>query len=104
MVLNSSFVLTKEKWEEQTLKVIAALRLPFKALKHAELKRWITMAMAAKQPLSLFTPFVTRQKLVEQVQTSQASVLSLLRPAQRISLALDYWTSPNHYPFMAITG
>jgi hypothetical protein len=39
MVLNDSFILTKEKWEEQTLKVITALRLPFKALKHAELKQ-----------------------------------------------------------------
>ena len=67
MVLNNSFILTKEKWEEQTLKVIAALRLPFRALKHTELKRWITMAMATKQPLSLFTLFVARQKLVEQV-------------------------------------
>ena len=104
MVYNGTFVLTKEKWEEQTLKVIAALRLPFKALEHTELKRWITMAMAAKQPLSLFTPFVARQKLIEQVQTTQVAVLSLLRPTQRISLALDCWTSPNHYSFMAITG
>jgi hypothetical protein len=38
MVLNGSFILTKEKWEEQTLKVIATLRLSFRALKHAELK------------------------------------------------------------------
>jgi hypothetical protein len=104
MVLNGTFTLTKEKWEEQTLKVIAALRLPFKALEHAELKRWITMAMAARQPLSLLTPFVARQKLIEQVQVAQTSVLSLLRPGQRISLALDCWSSPNHYSFMAITG
>jgi hypothetical protein len=104
MVFNGSFILTKDKWEEQRLKVIAALRLPFRALEHIELRRWITMAMAARQPLSLLTPFVARQKLVEQVQTSQASILSLLRPQQRISLALDCWTSPNHHSFMAITG
>jgi hypothetical protein len=104
MVFNGSFILTKDKWDEQTLKVVAALRLPFKALEHTELKKWITMAMAARHPLSLLTPFVARQKLVDQVQIAQASVLSLLRPGQRISLALDCWSSPNHYAFMAITG
>jgi hypothetical protein len=36
--------------------------------------------MAARNPLSLLTPFVARQKLVDQVKTAQRHVLSLLRP------------------------
>lgn len=103
-IINGAFSFDADKFHHQTLKVIAALKLPFRSLNNIELQRWIKMAMYAKRPISLLTPFVARNRLVEQVNLERQALLQRISPHQRLALALDCWTSPNGLPFLAITG
>jgi hypothetical protein len=84
--------------------MIAALRLPFRALESMELRRWVHMISLAPGIPTLMPASTARQRLTGQVQRGREQILSKLVPGSKISLAVDCWTSPNHYAFMAITG
>ena len=84
--------------------MIAALRLPFRALDNIELRRWIRMASFARKPPEFLRPKDVREGLQTQVEIGREKTLALLSPAAKISLAVDCWTSPNKLAFMAITG
>jgi hypothetical protein len=91
-------------FNDQTLRVIAALRLSFRSLENIELRKWIRMASYARTPPLLMTTGDIQSQLASQVANGQHSILALLPPTAKISIAIDCWTSPNHLAFMAITG
>jgi hypothetical protein len=86
------------------MKMMIALRLPFRSLDHIELKKWIRMASYASSPPILITPRQLQRSLLEQAEITRQSVLSRLPLNTKISTALDTWQSPNKLAFMAITG
>ena len=86
------------------MKMIIALRLPFRALDNIQLKKWIRMACFASSPPQLLSPYQLRESLQEQAILARASVLAKLPEKAKIATALDTWQSPNKLAFMAITG
>lgn len=94
------------EYDLQTLRVVAALRLPFHALDHDELLRWvytIRNAPPSWQPRVLASKAV-RPLMQQQVPLRQKEIMSRLPAKAKMSIAIDCWTSPNHHSFLAITG
>lgn len=95
----------QEEFYDQTLRVIAALRLPFRALDNVEFRRLIKMASLSNgQHLRLLVPSTARQRLNEEIISGYKDILEQLPSGAKISLALDGWSSPNNIHFQAITG
>jgi hypothetical protein len=90
----------------QTLRLVAALRLPFRALDNIEFRRFIKMAALAPsiEQLRLLGSVTARSRLDDYVAGQRQKLLELLPPGAKISLAIDGWTSPNKLHFLAILG
>jgi hypothetical protein len=79
----------QEAFNQQTLRVIAALRLSFRSLENIELQRLIRMASLAHSPPELLKPGAVRERLQQQVNTGRDETITLLPPTAKISLVIN---------------
>jgi hypothetical protein len=84
--------------------MICALRLPFRAIEHIELKKWVRMASFASSPPKIMSADEVTDLLKKQVNASRDTLLSRLCQGSKISIAADCWQSPNKYSFLAVVG
>ncbi|KAI2913801.1 hypothetical protein CBS147320_10459 [Aspergillus niger] len=94
---------TKAQLEEQLLKTITCLRLPFQIVEDNEFQRLLNLVRSGPQGVELPSAKTLRRRLREAVVTQQEMQLRDLPEDAKVSLALDCWTSPFQQAFMAIT-
>jgi hypothetical protein len=104
IVLDNIESFDQETFNEQTMKMICALRLPFRAVNNLEFKKWIRMASFAKSPPRILSPYDITKALAETAERSRSLMLARLPPSAKLSIALDTWQSPNKHGFLAITA
>lgn len=73
-------------------------------IEHPEFHTLVALAQAADSPPEIPSAKTIRRRLQSTVQERQQSILRRLPPSTKLSVALDYWTSPFAQTFMAITG
>jgi hypothetical protein len=95
---------TKEQLEEQLLKTITGLRLPFQVVEDGAFQQLLNLVHSGTQRLDLPSAKTLRRRLRDAVVEQHASQLNDLPEGAKVSLALDYWTSPFQQAFMAITA
>jgi hypothetical protein len=95
---------TKEQLEEQLLKTITSLRLPFQVVEDSAFQHLLNLVHSGAQQLELPSAKTLRRHLRDAVIEQHASHLNDLPADAKISLALDCWTSPFQQAFMAITA
>jgi len=93
-----------EMFEAQTIKMICALRLPFRAIEHIEFKKLVRMASFAPSPPKIMSAYDATNLLKKQVDASRDALLSRLAQGSKISIAADCWQSPNKYSFLGVVG
>lgn len=91
----------------QTIRVVAALNLSFRALDNPELHKLLELARKCPSYQSL--PFIASRRVFGHLQAfaedgRQRALHSFQKKAGKISIALDCWTSPNRQSFLAVTG
>lgn len=94
---------TTFQFEEQLLKTITCLRLPFQAVENPVFQRLLNLLYSGSGALELPSAKTLRRRLRNAVTAQQESQLQDLPEDAKVSLALDCWTSPFQQAFMAIT-
>ncbi|KAI3052386.1 hypothetical protein CBS147353_11550 [Aspergillus niger] len=94
---------TKGQLEEQLLKTVTCLRLPFQIVEDTEFQRLLNLVRSGPQGVELPSAKTLRRRLREAVVTQQEIQLRDLPEDAKVSLALNCWTSPFQQAFMAIT-
>lgn len=89
--------------EEQLLKTITCLRLPFQTVENPVFQRLLNLVNSGTGVLELPSAKTLRRRLRNAVTIQQESQLQDLPEDAKVSLALDCWTSPFQQAFMAIT-
>lgn len=89
--------------EEQLLKTITCLRLPFQTVENPVFQRLLNLLYSGPGTLALPSAKTLRRRLRDAVTVQQESQLLDLPEDAKVSLALDCWTSPFQQAFMAIT-
>jgi hypothetical protein len=89
--------------EEQLLKTITCLRLPFQTVENPVFRRLLNLVSSGPGVLELPSAKTLRRRLRDAVTIQQESQLQDLPEYAKVSLALDCWTSPFQQAFMAIT-
>jgi uncharacterized CHY-type Zn-finger protein len=89
--------------EEQLLKTITCLRLPFQTVENPVFQRLLNLVNSGTGVLELPSAKTLRRRLRNAVTVQQESQLQDLPEDAKVSLALDCWTSPFQQAFMAIT-
>ncbi|KAJ5740168.1 hypothetical protein N7493_000040 [Penicillium malachiteum] len=95
---------TQLGWEEEILQFLTINRLPFHLIEHPTFHSLVHKAYSSPLPPTVPSANTIRRRLRGLGTDRQSSVLSLLPPSAKISIALDCWTSPFSQAFMAITG
>jgi hypothetical protein len=95
---------TKEQLEEQLLKTVTGLRLPFQVVEDSAFQHLPNLVHSGSQRLELPSAKTLRRRLRDAVIEQHSSHLNDLPADAKISLALDCWTSPFQQAFMAITA
>jgi hypothetical protein len=89
--------------EEQLLKTITCLRLPFQTVENSVFQRLLNLVYSGPGALELPSVKTLRRRLRNGVSVQQESQLQDLPEDAKVSLTLDCWTSPFQQAFMAIT-
>jgi hypothetical protein len=89
--------------EEQLLKTITCLRLPFRTIENPAFQELLNLVYSGPRVLELPSAKTLRRRLRDAVTTQQELQLQDLPEDAKVSLALDCWTSPFQQTFMAIT-
>ncbi|KAJ5350272.1 hypothetical protein N7541_007999 [Penicillium brevicompactum] len=89
--------------EEQILKTITCLRLPFQTVENPVFQRLLSLLYSGPGELELPSAKTLRRRLRDAVNCQQELQLQDLPEDAKVSLALDCWTSPFQQAFMAIT-
>ncbi|KAJ5268071.1 hypothetical protein N7524_006111 [Penicillium chrysogenum] len=89
--------------EEQILKTITCLRLPFQTVENPVFQRLLSLLFSGPGELELPSAKTLRRRLRDAVNCQQELQLQDLPEDAKVSLALDCWTSPFQQAFMAIT-
>ena len=95
---------TKEQLEEQLLKTITGLRLPFQVVEDVAFQQLLNLVHSGSPRLELPSAKTLRRRLRDAVIEQHMSQLKDLPEDAKVSLALDCWTSPFQQAFMAITA
>lgn len=95
---------TKAQLEEQLLKTITCLRLPFKIVEDPTFQDLLNLIHSGPRELEIPSAKTLRRRLRDAVTTRQKLQLEELPDDAKVSLALDCWTSPIQQAFMAITA
>ncbi|KAF4219054.1 hypothetical protein CNMCM5878_003909 [Aspergillus fumigatiaffinis] len=104
VITATSSQFTKEQLEEQLLKTITGLRLPFQVVEDSAFQQLLNLVHSGSQRLELPSAKTLRRRLRDAVIGQHASQLRDLPDDAKVSLALDCWTSPFQQAFMAITA
>ncbi|KAJ5316477.1 hypothetical protein N7476_006784 [Penicillium atrosanguineum] len=99
-----SYRFTQEAWEEKLLTFLTVSRLPFRLIEHPEFHYLIQIAQCAPSIPKIPSAKTIRYRLQTTVKERHQSILRKLPNHTKISIALNYWTSPFSQAFMAITG
>lgn len=94
---------TTSELEEQLLKTVTCLRLPFQTVENPVFQRLLNLLHSGPGELEIPSAKTLRRRLREVVAVQQESQLQDLPENAKVSLALDCWTSPFQQAFMAIT-
>ena len=94
---------TTVQLEEQLLKTITCLRLPFQTVENPAFQRLLNLVNSGTGVLELPSAKTLRRRFRNAVTVQQESQLQDLPEDAKVSLALDCWTSPFQQAFMAIT-
>jgi hypothetical protein len=94
---------TRAQLEEQLLKTITCLRLPFKIVEDPTFQDLLNLVHSGPRELEIPSAKTLRRRLRDAVTTRQKLQLEELPNDAKVSLALDCWTSPFQQAFMAIT-
>lgn len=89
--------------EEQLLKTITCLRLPFQTVENPVFQRLLSLLYSGPGELELPSAKTLRRRLRDAVNCQQELQLQDLPEDAKVSLALDCWTSPFQQAFVAIT-
>jgi hypothetical protein len=89
--------------EEQLLKTITCLRLPFQTVENPVFQRLLSHLYSGPGELELPSAKTLRRRLRDAVTHQQDLQLQDLPDDAKVSLALDCWTSPFQQAFMVIT-
>lgn len=95
--------LTTLQFEEQLLKTITCLRLPFRTVENPAFQGLLNLVYSGLGVLEIPSAKTLRRRLRDAVTTQQELQLQDLPEDAKVSLALDCWTSPFQQAFMAIT-
>ncbi|KAJ5267369.1 hypothetical protein N7478_010177 [Penicillium angulare] len=95
--------LTTFELEEQLLRTITCLRLPFQTVENPVFQRLLNLLHSGPEKLEIPSAKTLRRRLRNAVTAQQDSQLQELPEDAKESLALDCWTSPFQQAFMAIT-
>jgi hypothetical protein len=95
---------TKEQLEEQLLKTITSLHLPFQVVEDSAFQQLLNLVHSGPQWLELPSAKTLHHHLHNAVIGQHASQLRDLPEGAKILLTLDCWTSPFQQAFMAITA
>lgn len=90
--------------EQQIVRTITALQLPFQVVEHPELQMLCRLARAAPSMPEFPSARTVQRRLQESVDDANQKILEKLPSTAKLSIALDCWTSPFQQAFMAITG
>ncbi|KAJ5253812.1 uncharacterized protein N7525_007394 [Penicillium rubens] len=101
---DNTIYFSKERWEQQIMKTITVLRLPFQIVEHPELQSLLRIAQSAPFPLEFPSAKTVQRRIRDTVKESHKTIIQNLPPNAKLSIALDCWTSPFSQAFMAITG
>ncbi|KAJ5274015.1 hypothetical protein N7478_009140 [Penicillium angulare] len=101
---SASTPFSSQEWEEDILQFLTLNRLPFNIVEHVSFKRLFYKARSAPATLQFPSADTMRRRLGGIVKDRQQCILRTLPPHSKISIALDFWTSPFSQAFMAITG
>ena len=58
----------------------------------------------AEWETKMIAPSAVREVMAKHVAERHAVMMARLPPKAKLSVAIDCWTSPYHYSFLAITG
>ncbi|KAJ5152474.1 hypothetical protein N7492_009754 [Penicillium capsulatum] len=89
--------------EDQLLKTITCLRLPFQTVENPAFQSLLNLIYSGHGVLELPSAKTLRRRLRDAVTNQQELQLQDLPEDAKVSLALDCWTSPFQQAFMAIT-
>jgi hypothetical protein len=83
------------------LSFVLEANLPFRLVEHDSFRELLSLCRPDIQiPHRTFI----KTTLLQRFDAMQKGLLRDLSASRKISLALDCWTSPNHYSFLGITG
>ncbi|OQD94302.1 hypothetical protein PENVUL_c148G07398, partial [Penicillium vulpinum] len=99
---NSKF--SYNEWEREQIECLTSLNLPFRILERKQFASLIRIAQKAPAEPTLLHPRTTQRRLKKLVDEEQHTILATLPQDAKLSIALDYWTSPFQQVFIAITG
>ena len=83
------------------LSFILEANLPFRLVEHASFRKLLSLC---RRDIHIPHRTYIKTTLLQRFEAMQKGLLRDLPASRKISLALDCWTSPNHYSFLGITG
>lgn len=90
---------SKETFRNEFLKTFVLLNLPFNVADHCQLKRLFHMC---RQTVDMPSASMIKSDLNSIAEDMRNNILLDLRKVDKVSLALDAWTSPNKLAFLAV--
>src|SRR5437667_6398094 len=101
MYLKNTEPYIKEAFTQQLLYMLISLHIPFRTAENLQFRHFVRMlSNKAMIPSATYI----HQQLENQVQFIKEHILNDLPTGAKISLTIDYWSSPHCLAFMAING
>lgn len=88
-------------FHDYLLSFILEANLPFRLVEHDSFRKLLSLC---RPNIEIPHRTYIKTSLLQRFDAMQKGLLRDLPSSRKISLALDCWTSPNHYAFLAITG
>src|SRR5947209_20457570 len=90
---------SEERFQDQLLRAVLATNMSFRSVEHPEFKGLLHML---RNNIKVPTSRMLRASLKMRSNEIRAELQELLDYGSKVSIALDAWTSRNHFSFLAI--